>query len=216
MLLAGAVGLIVCLLGVAWNDWPRGGFRRTRGLAIVLVVLVVPGVIVLQYALGFSPSHAMKAKYLASLSPLVGLCAALVFRLIGGRQRFAIAAACCVLLGTVTFARIDKNWERLFANARIMKESRLIIDDVTRARLPMTLARIKPDTQVFVATQDHILGSEAWRTADDFTFVTCLRDWSARKRSKQLAVLFSQTHDKGKSRVWGTCWYAQPFKARGR
>ncbi len=213
-IVACAVGLIVLLLGFAWNDWPRAGFRRTRGFAIALVAVLVPGALVLQYGLGFSPAHAMTPKYLAAVSPVVGLAVALVFRLLG-RHRFALAAGCCTLLALATASRIEQRWARLFANARIVKDhERLILDEVSRTTLPRIIVRVRPETQVFVAEQKYLLESDAWRTGDDFTFVTCVRDGLSRKRSAQLARAFGETHYESGGRKWTACWRTQPFKAR--
>lgn len=216
VILAVAVALIVLLLGIAWKDWPPGGFRRTRGLAIALVVLIVPTAIALQYGLGFSPAHAMTPKYLASVWPAVGLFAVLVFRLFG-RHRFAIALGCGVLLSAATVSRIDDRWDKLFDDARIVKRHKtLVIDSLSRTHLPMILPRIKPDTQVFIASQEHLLEHDAWRTNEDFTFVTCTRDRASRKSSSRLVRAFSETHAAGPSVRWDSCWYTQPFEARRR
>ncbi len=165
--------IVVALLVCAIASWRRGGSRPRltppeHAPAFGFVVWVMVGALLvldLLYVGFISPAHAMGAKYLAPVWPLLAIVVAAIARVLPPRR--VVAAGLCgfMLASTVSYIRDLRGREaRAYAAAAPVRAARqVIIDNPARGVLFPLLSAMSAGQEVFVASQSDLLAErDGW------------------------------------------------------
>lgn len=220
----------ICLLllgGILLSRWMSSDSSSERRESMdsvssrVVAFLPAGSTIICLGAVGFlyltfrSPVHAMSAKYISFASPLIVVGMGQLLHLLSKKNRLLTAAAVLSLIITQTSHCIEsaavQNRLAAFPRGNPLREGsvRAIIDSTARGVVGPVLIQAAADTQVFVASQQELVGNDfpALDTGDTVIYISSKKYENTAENQSRILQQF-EARDfvlsrEGGLRVWG-------------
>jgi hypothetical protein len=212
--LAAGLAAVCAALVLRWRVAVRrvGRARATRGVQVLLLMVLIAAALTWQYGAGFSPPHAGAPKYFASVwafAAFLPVFAARVF----GRYRMVALAGICALYAVAGWR--GTRFKNLMLEAPSIHGKRVVVDSVSRLHLPRLLARIDPKSMLLVAPQAVLLAEPSWiEPGEPLLYVGCAATSGTSRKRRTIVALLSDSYRRGRVTKWGKCWKSYEFKRK--